>query len=82
MNSEIRSEPWTDPRFLENQRRFPAEELSRYQGQHIAWSWDGSRILASDPDRRTLDQKLRDAGIDPLQVIHDFVEDPKLSYLA
>jgi hypothetical protein len=82
MNAETRLKPWTDPSFLENQRRFPMAELSRYHGQHIAWSWDGSQILAADADRRALDQKLRDAGIDPLQVIHDFVEDPNLSYLA
>ena len=81
MNPDIRSQPWTDPRFLENQRRFPVEELARYKGQHIAWSWDGSQILAGDPDRRALAQKLREAGIDPLQVIHDYVEDPNLSYL-
>ena len=82
MNPEIRCEPWTDPRFLENQRNFPAQELALYHGQHIAWSWDGSRIIAADRDRRALDQKLRDAGIDTLKVIHDFVEDPSLSYLA
>jgi hypothetical protein len=29
-----------------------------------------------------LDQKLREAGIDSLQVIHDYVEDPNLSYLV
>jgi hypothetical protein len=75
-------EPWLDPTFVENQRRFPAEQLLRYAGQHIAWSWNGSQILASDQDRRTLEEKLRAAGIDPLQVIHDFVEDPNLSYLA
>jgi hypothetical protein len=82
MNTDIRLAPWIDARFLQNQREFPADELLRYQGQHIAWSWDGSQILAADADRRALDQKLRDAGIDPLQVIHDFVEDPNLSYLG
>ncbi len=74
--------PWLDPDFQENQRKFPTEELLRYAGQHIAWSWDGAQILASDPDRRALDEKLCAAGIDPLHVIHDFVEDPNLSYLA
>jgi hypothetical protein len=82
MNTDSRPAPWIDARFLENQRRFPAEELLRYQGQHIAWSWDGSRVLAADANRRVLDQKLRDAGIDPLHVIHDFVEDSNLSYLG
>jgi hypothetical protein len=74
--------PWIDASFLENQRNFPAEELARYQGQHIAWDWNGSQILAVGKDRRELDQKLRDAGIDPLQVIHDYVEDPNVSYLG
>ena len=60
MNPDNRREPWLDPDFLENQRRFPAEELLRRTGQHIAWSWDGSGILApgTDPDRRALDEKL------------------------
>ena len=77
-----RLEPWLDPTFVENQRKFPAAELLRYAGQHVAWSWNGSQIVASDPDRRALDEKLRAAGVDPLQVIHDFVEDPNVSYLA
>ena len=82
MLTDIRPTPWTDARFLENQRKFPAEELLRHQGKHIAWNWDGSQILAADADRRVLDQKLQDAGIDPLLVIYDFVEDPNLSYLG
>jgi hypothetical protein len=82
MNRDIRPAPWIDATFIENQRRFPADELLRYQGQHIAWNWDGSQILAADADRRALDQKLRDTGIDPLQVIHDFVENGDLSYLG
>jgi len=82
MGPDPRLEPWNSPSFLENQRKFAAEKLLCFAGQFIAWSWDGSRIVAGDADRRVLDQKLRDAGIDPLQVIHDFVEDPNLSYLA
>jgi hypothetical protein len=82
MDLAPRFEPWNSPSFLENQRNFPAEKLLCFAGQHIAWSWDGSRIVAGGADRRELDQKLRDAGINPLQVIHDFVEDPNLSYLA
>jgi hypothetical protein len=82
MINESPSIPWIDPRFIENQRNFPVKELVRYQGQHIAWSWDGSEILAADADRRTLDQKLRSVGIDPLRVIHDYVEDPALSSLG
>ena len=82
MNTDTGATPWTDACFIENQRKFPADELLRYQGQHIAWSWDGSRILAADADHRALDQKLRDTGIDPLRVIYDYVEDGNVSYLG
>jgi hypothetical protein len=82
MNPEHPDTPWTDAAFSRNQRNFPAEELLRYAGQHIAWSWDGARILAGAPDRRTLDAQLRAAGVDPSCVIHDFVEDPGVSYLV
>jgi hypothetical protein len=64
---------------LTNRSKVPAKELLRYAGQHIAWSWDGSRILASDPDRRALDQKLRAAGIDIARVVHDFIDGPGVS---
>ena len=73
--------PWIDPAFLENQRQFPREELARYAGQHIAWSWDGTEILDSAPDEQSLDQKLRAAGIDPGRVVIGYVDDPNVSYL-
>ena len=82
MNPEAPFDPWTNPRFLENQRNFPLEKLLQYRGQHIAWSWDGSQIVSAAADRVALDQTLCKAGIDPLKVIYDFVEDPDLSYLA
>jgi hypothetical protein len=82
MNADLPLAPWTDPRFVENQGRFPMEKLLSFQGQHIAWSWDGSQILAADKDRQALDQKLRAAGFNPVHVLHDFVEDPSVSYLG
>jgi hypothetical protein len=81
MNTENWRDPWTTPEFQANQRNFPAEKLLQYKGQHIAWSWDGAEIVAAAPDSESLDKKLCEAGIDPLKVIYDFVEDPDLSYL-
>jgi hypothetical protein len=81
VNTDHSDDFWPHPQFYENQRNYPRRELLCYAGQHIAWSWDGSRVLAADPDRRTLDQKLRAAGIDPSRVVHDFVPDPDVSYL-
>ncbi len=36
--------------FVKNRNAFPADELGRYTGQHVAWSPEGTRILTSDPD--------------------------------
>jgi hypothetical protein len=74
--------PWLDvPTFNENRRKFPQEELLKYVGQYVAWSWDGSRILAGDADREKLDEKLRAAGYDLGRVVHGYVDDPNESWL-
>ncbi len=73
---------WVHPDFFENQRNFPAEELLQYAGQRIAWSWDGSRVLASAPDEQELRHKLAAAGHDPRQVVYDYVPPPDLSFLG
>jgi hypothetical protein len=66
--------PWSDPQFDDNQRNFPQEELDKYAGQHIAWSWDGSRILAGAADEEELYRKLQAAGFDTNRVVYDYVE--------
>jgi hypothetical protein len=82
MNNNHDDIPWLGADFFENQHKFPPEELLKYGAQHIAWSWDGARILASAADYESLDQKLREAGIDPSRVVHDYVDDPNVSYLG
>jgi hypothetical protein len=72
--------PWLGPEYFENWRTFPIDELVKYEDQYIAWSWDGSRILASDPDRDELDRKLEAAGIDPSRVVHEYVDPADASY--
>jgi hypothetical protein len=68
--------------FEENQRRFPLEELAKHGGKHIAWSLDGSRILASAETIEEVVAQLEAAGIDPHRVMHDYVEDPGVSSLG
>jgi hypothetical protein len=65
--------PWLGPEYFENRHKFPIDELIKYEDQYIAWSWDGSRVLASDADRNELDRKLEAAGIDPSRVVHEFI---------
>jgi hypothetical protein len=65
--------PWLGADFFENQHNFPPEELAKYEDLHIAWSWDGTRILASAPSREELNEELKRAGIDPGRVVHDYI---------
>jgi hypothetical protein len=53
--------------FVKNRNAFPADELGRYTGQHVAWSPDGTRILASDPDPLKILAALRALGYDPAE---------------
>ena len=69
------SEP--DLRFFdENRANFPPEQLLPYAGQHVAWSPDGTRILAFAPTQKEVDQKLKAIGIDRSQVVHDYIDPP------
>jgi hypothetical protein len=81
MDKPTNLDGWPDPNFDKNRNAFPAEELWKYAGQQVAWSWDGTRILASAPDHAQLFQRLTELGIDPQRVVFGFVHDPNLSYL-
>lgn len=60
--------------FTVNRNNFPLDELVKYAGKHVAWSLDGSQILASGEDDEDLDKNLVAAGIDPSRVVHSYVE--------
>jgi hypothetical protein len=51
--------------FIKNRNAFPADELQRYTGQHVAWSPDGTRILASDRDPLRVLAAVKALGYDP-----------------
>jgi hypothetical protein len=51
--------------FVKNRNAFPADELERYAGQHIAWSPDGTQILAHDPDPLKVLDAVMALGYDP-----------------
>jgi hypothetical protein len=60
--------------FDENRANYPPELLVPFAGQHVAWSLDGTRILASGKDMLAVEKKLVAAGIDPSRVVHDYCE--------
>ena len=45
------------------------KDLEQYRGNWIAFSADGSRIIASSPTLAGLDARVRAAGEDPEQVL-------------
>jgi hypothetical protein len=61
--------------YAANKAKFPPEELRKYAGQWVAWSLDGTRILAACPVGGDLDAILRAAGLDPQQTVFSFVDD-------
>jgi hypothetical protein len=67
--------------FAKNRSRFPPEDLLPYAGQHIAWSADGTRVLASGRDMDEVENKVIAAGIAPDQVVFDFIDPPDLVLL-
>ena len=54
---------------LRNRHQFPPEELARHIGQYVAFSPDGTRIIASDEDLVRLDAKVKEAGYDPAETL-------------
>jgi hypothetical protein len=63
--------------FTVNRNKFPPNELLKYAGKCVAWSLDGTRILASGDDYDEVERQLVAAGIDPSQVVEGIVETPE-----
>jgi Family of unknown function (DUF5678) len=67
---------WEDrAKYLENRQNFPLDELLQYRGQWIAWSPDGSRIVAHADDLGALIELVRSAGDDVERCILEGIPD-------
>jgi hypothetical protein len=77
MSQPVRGDiPWVnDEVFTDNFNKFPREEWFKYAGQYVAFSLDGSRILASGADGPQMEENLKKLGIDPSRVIGMYVEE-------
>lgn len=83
MNEPMRDIPWIDGRLVnENRNKYPMEELLKYAGQYVAWSLDGSCILASGGDELEMEKHLKEIGIDPSQVIGEYIPPADLSVIG
>jgi hypothetical protein len=70
---------WVPACFFENQRNFPREQLLKYAGKHIAWSWDGTHIVASADSGGELWGKVQALGLEPSRVVYSYVDEPNVS---
>lgn len=57
-----------------NRAKFTAEELRQFEGQWVAFSRDGSRILASAETLRDLEERLAATRQDPQEVAFERIE--------
>lgn len=62
--------------YLKNRRLFPHDALERYAGQHVAWSPDGTRIIASAEDPLRLVDAIDALGFDSSEVVIEPVPYP------
>ncbi len=60
-------------RHMENRRLIPVEDFRIYAGQHVAYSADGTRIIAVGIDYESLASSLRDMGIDGGDVVWSYI---------
>jgi hypothetical protein len=82
MNTRYPDVPWLDPSHWTNRQNFPPAELARYAGQHVAWSWDGTQIVANGADIEEVYRRLKAAGIDPTRVVLSYVFPPDTAYFG
>jgi hypothetical protein len=61
--------------YLKNRVAFPMAELKKHRGDWVAWSPDGSRLVAASKDPDALDDLIRAAGEDPEECVIEGIPD-------
>ncbi len=74
MNTKSKEIPWIGREFIENQEKFDLDELAKFAGLHVAYSWDGASIVASGKTDDEVYEKVVAAGIDPERVVYGYVD--------
>jgi hypothetical protein len=62
--------------YLKNRHQFPHDELDKYAGKYVAWSPDGTRIIASDEDPLKLVDAINELGFESSEVVIEPVPFP------
>jgi hypothetical protein len=55
---------------------FPPDQLQPFWGKCVAWSADGTRVVASGDSWDALYDELARLGIHPCSVVDEFIDDP------
>jgi hypothetical protein len=66
--------PMLGPEYFENRAKIPREELAKYAGMYVAYSWDGKQIVASGADEDEVERRLAAMGSDPLHAVIGFID--------
>jgi hypothetical protein len=67
---------------LKNRGQFPAQELAKYYGRHVAWNQDGTKIVASGDDDWQVFEAVQAAGLNPEDVVFSYVPLPDEVWLG
>jgi len=59
--------------YLKNRQQFRQEELERHAGRYVAWSPDGTQILASKDDPGRITEAAKALGHDPGETVISYV---------
>jgi hypothetical protein len=68
-------------RFQANRLAYPEEKLEPFWGMQVAWNKEGTQIVASAGRDEDPHAKLKELGLDPCEVVIDFIHDPFVSYI-
>ena len=68
--------------FVRNRREITWDLVEKYGGKQVAWDLRGDRILAAGEDMEEVERELVKQGIDPSQVVFDYIDPPGVSWLG
>jgi hypothetical protein len=68
--------------YVRNRSQFPLEGLEQYAGTYVAWSPDGTKIVASDEDPLKVVATVKAAGYDLAELVISSVPSADETLLA
>ncbi len=70
------------PDHYDNRARVPEPELAKYYGKHVAWNFEGTRIVASGKDDGEVFDAVKAAGLPTDRVVFSYVPHPDEIWLG